>query len=353
MSTDTTELVTRRILDAAGNRQPLRILGSGSKSGLGRCMEGTLLALKDHAGILNYEPTELVVSARAGTRLRDLESTLAEQNQMLAFEPPRFGPDATLGGTIACGLSGPGRPWYGAARDFVLGTEIVNGKGERLRFGGEVMKNVAGYDVSRLMTGAWGTLGVITAVSLKVLPSPESEATRSFELAAADAIRQVSKWCRQPLPISAAAWIDGQLQIRFSGTANAVTAATTRTGGDRTENAAGLWQQIREHEHPFFSGDDELWRLSVPRATAWLDLPGEQMLDWGGAQRWLRSTADEHRIRSVVAAAGGQATKFRGGDRSGEIFHPLPPVLQRVHTNLKQAFDPHGILNPGRMYGGL
>lgn len=353
MCGDISELLAGTIVNAAERRKPLVIQGSGSKADLGRAVDGVVLSLKDHAGILNYEPTELVVTARAATRLDDLEKTLAEQNQMLAFEPPRFGSDATLGGTIACGLSGPRRPWVGAARDFVLGTEVINGKGERLRFGGEVMKNVAGYDVSRLMTGAWGTLGVISSVSLKVLPIPETEATRSLSLPAPEAIRLLSRWFRLPLPLSGAVWVDGQLIVRFSGSENAVDAACETSGGDKVDNARDMWRSIREHTHAFFSGNETLWRLSVPRATAWLNLPGEQMIDWGGAQRWIQSPAEEHIIRSVATAAGGHATRFRGGNRHGQVFHPVSPALWRLHSELKRAFDPHKILNPGRMYEGL
>lgn len=353
MDADINELLAGSIRDAAENNRPLAITGSGSKAGLGREIDGSVLSVKDHSGILNYEPTELVVTARAGTRLDDLETTLAGQNQMLAFDPPWFGADATLGGTIACGLSGPCRPWTGAARDFVLGTEVINGKGELLRFGGEVMKNVAGYDVSRLMTGAWGTLGVISSVSLKVLPRPESEATRVLSMPASGAIQSVSAWCRLPVPLSGAVWTDGQLTVRLSGAENAVVATCKDIGGDEIENAGEFWQDIREHRHPFFAGEEPLWRLSVPRATAWLDLPGEQLLDWGGAQRWLCSSADENLVRTAVTRAGGHATRFRGGDRTGRIFHPLSPTLQRLHAALKKSFDPHNVLNPGRMYERL
>jgi glycolate oxidase FAD binding subunit len=267
---------------------------------------------------------------------------------MLAFEPPHFGPAATLGGTLACGLSGPRRPYVGAARDFVLGTRILNGQGELLRFGGEVMKNVAGYDVSRLMVGALGTLGVLLEISLKVLPRPVEEITLVRPAVVEDAITTMTAWARQSLPVSATGYDGQRLYLRLSGTAAGVGAARTRIGGEVFPEGAAFWQSLREHTHPFFAGTTPLWRLSVPANTPPLAIPGLWFLDWGGAQRWLKTTEAPASIRRVVNDVGGHATLFRGGDRRGEVFHPLTPGLQRLHCWLKMAFDPRGILNAQR-----
>src|SRR3989344_4901829 len=338
---------------AAAARTPLQITGGGTKAFYGLPSAGQRLDVGSHRGILSYEPTELVITARAGTPRADIEPALAEKNQMLAFEPPHLGENATLGGAIACGFSGPRRPWAGSARDFVLGTKILNGKGEILRFGGQVMKNVAGFDVSRLMTGALGTLGVLLEISLKILPQPEEELTLAFELPAAQAITTMSKWSNQPLPLSAACHMGNSLYIRVSGARTALQAARTRLGGEVTEKGVALWHDLREQRHPFFDGATPLWRLSVPSATPPMSLPGQWLVDWGGAQRWFKSDASAGDIRRATEAVGGHATLFRGGDRHGEVFHPLPPALHALHRRLKQAFDPQRILNPGRLYSDL
>jgi glycolate oxidase FAD binding subunit len=292
----------------------------------------------------------LVITARGGTPLRELEATLAEKGQMLPFEPPHFGPRATLGGTIACGLSGPRRPYAGAARDFVLGTRVLNGRGEILRFGGEVMKNVAGYDVSRLMVGALGTLGIMLDVSLKVLPKPVEEITLAQPGTAAEALEIMNRWAGQPLPLSAGCFDGDRLYLRLSGAAAGVNAARALIGGDLVDDGPAFWDSLREHTHPFFRGAAPLWRLSVPPGAPPLPLSDETLYDWGGAQRWLETDETPDRIREVAAQVSGHATLFRGGDRSGEVFHPLARPLEALHRNLKQAFDPHGIFNPGRMY---
>jgi glycolate oxidase FAD binding subunit len=299
---------------------------------------------------------------------------------MLAFEPPYFGdlpspltplppgagegnvvPDkpamrmATLGGCVAAGLSGPRRPYSGAVRDFVLGVRILDGKGDDLRFGGQVMKNVAGYDVSRLMAGSLGTLGVLLEVSLKVLPLPASETTLLLKCGEADAISLMNRLAGQPLPITATAYCDGDLDVRLSGARVAVDAAAAKIGGAPVAPAQAIrfWVGIREHADPFFADSGPLWRLSVSSTTPPLDLPGQQLIEWGGALRWLKSTADAKMIRDAAARSGGHATLFRGGERSGGVFHPLAPALMKLHRNLKQAFDPAGIFNPGRLYPDL
>jgi glycolate oxidase FAD binding subunit len=293
-----------------------------------------------------------VITARAGTSLAEVEAVLSAENQVLAFEPPSFGPGATLGGTIACGLSGPRRPWAGAARDFVLGITCLNGKGEYLRFGGQVMKNVAGYDVSRLLTGSLGTLAVLLDISLKVLPRPETDITLCRDSTPAEAIQLMNRWAGKPLPLSAACFYDGQLAVRLSGNPRGVHAAAEKLGGDSMDTAGTFWEDIREHRHAFFSGAEPLWRLSVPPATAPLPLEGDGLLDWGGAQRWIRTALPAARVRAVAEKSGGHASLFRGDDRDA-VFQPLPAALLALHQRLKHSFDPEGILNPGRMYADL
>jgi len=338
---------------AAKKRMALHIRGGGTKDFYGRRTNGQALDVGRHRGILSYEPTELVITARAGTPLAEIEAALAEKNQMLGFEPPAFGATATLGGTVASGLSGPRRPWAGSARDFVLGTTILNGQGDILRFGGQVMKNVAGFDVSRLMVGALGTLGVLLDLSLKVLPRPETEQTLALVMAPDRAIAAMNEWSRQPLPLSAAAHVGETLYMRISGTASALRAARARLGGEPMEKGVELWRGINEQQRQFFEGQQPLWRLSVPSATPHVDLPGKWLIDWGGARRWLKSNAPVADIRRAADAAGGHATLFRSGDRNVEVFHPLPPPLATLHRRLKRSFDPTGILNPGRLYADL
>lgn len=363
--------LSETVREAAAHDTALAIVGGGTKRFYGRQTDGQPLAVAGHRGILAYEPTELVITARAGTPLAEIEAALAGRHQMLGFEPPHFadrieargagqgGPDgafgaaATLGGVIACGISGPRRPWAGSARDFVLGAKILNGKGEILRFGGQVMKNVAGFDVSRLMAGALGTLGVLLEISLKVMPQPEEELTLVFELPADRAITAMNEWSGQPLPLSAACHLGGTLYIRMSGAGTALRAAHAKLGGASVDETEAPWQELREHRRRFFDGDVPLWRLSVPPATPPMNLPGKWLLDWGGAQRWFRSGAPATEIRLTAEAVGGHATLFRGGDRADEVFHPLPPALQALHRRLKQAFDPQRILNPARLYAAL
>lgn len=350
---DISQGLRQTVLQAGKENSPLRIVGGDSKAFYGRKTKGTPLSVAGHRGVIHYEPTEMVITARAGTPLREIEETLAGGGQMLGFEPPHFGEAATLGGTIACGLSGPRRPYAGAARDFVLGVRLLNGKGEILHFGGEVMKNVAGYDLSRLMTGALGLLGVILEVSLKVLPRPAVEMTLVRQCAADEAIEDVNLWASKPYPISAACHDGELLYVRLSGAGNGVRAASRQIGGESLAEDTRFWSALREHTHPFFTDDAPLWRLSVPPATPPLDVPGEWLVDWGGAQRWLRTDAPAERLRQAATAVGGHAALFRGGDRQGQVFQPLDPILQRLHRNLKQSFDPQGIFNPGRMYSDL
>lgn len=344
---DRSEQLLEQVRRALEKNTPLRIRGAGSKDFLGRPVAGEALDTRAHRGILRFEPTELVLTARAGTPLQELVAALDEQDQMLPFEPPLFDGRATLGGALATGLSGPRRPWVGALRDFVLGSRVITGFGQHLRFGGEVMKNVAGYDVSRLMAGSFGCLGLVTEVSLKVLPKPRQSRSLRLEMSAERALAQLAEWGREPLPISAACH-DGQaLHLRLEGGEGSVAAAAARFGGDALDD--GYWDDLREQRLPFFAGPGPLWRLSLPPLVASLRLPGEQLLDWGGAQRWLKSDIDAASLRAAVSDAGGHAVCYRGAPPSGP-FHPLSPGLLRYHRQLKAALDPQGIFNPGRMY---
>lgn len=344
-----------RVRSAVAAGGSIAIRGGGTKAFYGRAVVGEPLDTRACSGIVNYEPSELVVTVRAGTPLAELEALLAGQGQMLAFEPPRFAPGGTVGGCVAAGLAGPRRAAVGGVRDFVLGLRMIDGRGELLRFGGEVMKNVAGYDVSRVMAGSLGTLGLIVEVSLKVLPRPPAEASLRFELDEATALHRLNAWGGQPLPISASVWQGGVLTLRLSGAVAAVDAALRSLGGERlpAAQADALWAGLRDHTDAFFAGDAPLWRLSVPGDALAVALPGTQLVEWGGAQRWLRSTAPAADIRARTAALGGHAMLFRHGDQGVDVFHPLPAPMRVLQRNLKLAFDPAGVFNPGRLYEGL
>lgn len=348
-----------RVLDAAAGGRALCIRGGGTKRFLGRPEQGELLDTRGCHGIINYEPSELVVTVRAGTPLIALEAELAARGQMLAFEPPHFGPGATVGGCIAAGLAGPRRAAVGGVRDFILGARVIDGRGELLRFGGEVMKNVAGYDVSRVLAGSLGTLGLIVDLSLKVLPKPVAEASLRFEMGEAAALHQLNAWGGQPLPISASVWQGGILELRLSGAAAAVDAAIARLGGERIPDAVAdaRWRGLREQTDAFFTGgaplSGPLWRLSVPSDALAVQLDAAQLVEWGGAQRWVHSDLPSEEIRARVASLGGHATLFRNGAREGAVFHPLTAPMLALQRNLKNAFDPAGVFNPGRLYEGL
>jgi glycolate oxidase FAD binding subunit len=345
------------INQAAAEQRPLRLRGGGSKDWYGEAPIGELLDTRAYSGIVSYDPAELVITARCGTPLAEIEAALAEQGQMLAFEPPHFGADATFGGCVSAGLSGPRRAAAGALRDFVLGVEMLNGKAQQLRFGGEVMKNVAGYDVARLLAGSLGTLGLILQASLKVLPRPMAETTRQFELHEAEALQALNQWAGQPLPISASAWQDNLLTVRLSGASAAVKAAVAKLGGEHLDEAAAsrFWQELREQRAAFFtgSGPQPLWRLALPSTAAPVGLFGKQLIEWGGGQRWWRCDDDAAAIRRRAAELGGHATLYRRGTAEAAVFTPLAEPVLRIHRQLKSAFDPAGIFNPGRMIPGL
>ena len=370
--------LVERIRAASADRTPLRIRGGGTKDFYGERLHGEVLDTRPLAGIVSYEPSELVVTARAGTPLAELEAALADKGQALAFEPPHFatgpGGGATVGGMVAAGLSGPARAAVGAVRDFVLGVQIVNGRAEVLSFGGQVMKNVAGYDVSRLMAGSLGTLALIAEVSLKVLPVAPAEATLRFALDERDMITRLNTWAGQPLPLNASSWVHDAagpaLYLRLRGAAAAVEAACARllaeVPGERIDPAQARrdWQAARELQLPWFAAGlargDALWRLSVPQVTPPLNV-GDTMVEWLGAQRWVFVPALDieaaQRLRHAARMAGGSATLWRvpAGEKPAQVavFDDLRAPLDRIHRELKREFDPAGIFNPGRMHADL
>lgn len=338
-----------RIRAAAAQSAPLRIVGAGSKDFYGGELTGEPLRTTTLNGIVAYEPAELVVTALAGTPLADVEAALAARRQMLAFEPPRFEHRGTIGGAVAAGLSGPRRAYAGAIRDYVLGVRVIDGQGRALRFGGQVIKNVAGFDVSRLFAGSLGTLGLITEVTLKTLPQPAHELTVIREADAATAVRLCNEWAGQPLPLSATCHHEGRLYVRLSGATAAVEAAVAQLGGERLEPAATFWSSLRDHTHAFFASATTVWRLSVPSTVAPIDCAGPQLIEWGGALRWLTGDVPSE-LRERLAKLGGHATCFRAPTRNAAPFQPPPPALLELQRRLQHAFDPRGIFAAGRLY---
>jgi glycolate oxidase FAD binding subunit len=363
---DPQDPVLARLIDrvdhARSQHAPLEIRGGGTKVFYGGAPAGEPLDVTGLAGISSYEPTELVVTVRAGTPLADLEAALEEHGQYLPFEPPRFSRGGTVGGMVAAGLSGPARANAGAVRDHVLGVTLLNGRSEVLTFGGQVAKNVAGYDVSRLIVGSLGILGVICEVSLKVLPRARATATLCFDWDERRALEQFNIWASQPLALNASAWYEGRLHVRLAGAQADVSAASRKLGGAAVapDTASAWWLGIRDQAHDFFSLSDAdlargdcLWRLSVPATTAPVQLPGRQFIEWHGAERWWRTGAAAREVRAAAVRAGGHATLIRGADKSGGVFAPVSEVLMRIHRGLKQAFDPAFVFNPGRLYADL
>jgi len=351
-----------RVIAARAAKTALDIRGGNTKSWYGEAPQGEPLATTALTGISSYEPTELVVTVRAGTPLAELEAALAERGQCLPFEPPRFAGGGTVGGMVAAGLAGPARASLGSLRDYVLGATLLSGRGEVLTFGGQVMKNVAGYDVSRLLAGSLGILGLICEVSLKVLPVAPVVCTLRFQLNEAMALQRLNDWGGRPLPLSASAWWGGMLVLRLAGAAAAVHSAHAKLGGELVEPALAesFWAGLRDHSDEFFAGAEKavqlgasLWRLSVPQTAPPLKLSGEQLIEWGGAQRWLCTSTPAVQLREIASAAGGHATLFRSNDKSPGAFTPLKAPLDRIHRELKAAFDPDGVFNRGRLYPGL
>jgi glycolate oxidase FAD binding subunit len=358
---DIIDQYTNTIRTAAKSKTPLFIRGGGSKDFYGNSINRDghdILSTTAYTGIIDYDPTELVMTARAGTSLADLETELQKQNQMLGFEPPHFGPEATLGGCVASGLSGPRRIYVGAARDFVLGIRMLDGNGSDLHFGGKVIKNVAGYDISRLITGSMGTLGLLLEVSIKVLPIPPFELTLRMQMKEAEAIERMNQWAGKPLPISATCFYENNLTLRLSGAESAVRAARAKLGGELISDGAVFWNSIREQTHPFFQSGNSLWRLSLKPNAPPLKLLGQQLIEWGGALRWLACSGEhmdteENIVRSESILADGNATLFRSNKRSDSVFHPPGPQMIKIYQRIKEKFDPVGIFNPGRMFREL
>ena len=342
---DISQALLEQVNQARARHTTLYIQGGNSKAMLGRLVAGEVIDTRGHRGIISYDPTELVLTARSGTALVDIEAALHEAGQMLPCEPPHLGPAATFGGMVAAGLSGPRRPWAGSVRDYVLGSRVITGHGTLLRFGGEVMKNVAGYDVSRLMAGSFGCLGLLTEVSMKVLPRPRQCVSLRLEMSTHQALEALAQWGQQPLPISAACHDGEALHVRLEGGEGSVLSARQRLGGEPLDG--NYWSDLREQRLAFFNDPAPLWRLSLPIATGELDLPGRQLIDWGGAQRWLKSTAPAAHIREQASTVGGHATGYAMGEDSSP---PLAAALMRYHRALKQQLDPQGVFNPGRLY---
>jgi FAD/FMN-containing dehydrogenase len=351
-----------RVRAAAAAQMPLEIRGGGTKIFYGNMPRGEPLELGELAGITCYEPTELFVTALAGTPLASVEAALAERGQCLPFEPPRFAPAGTVGGMVSAGLSGPARAGAGPLRDFVLGLSVLTGSAETLTFGGQVMKNVAGYDVSRVFAGALGILGVLCEVSLKVMPRAPGCATLSFDLDQTAALDRLHRWAAKPLPVSGSSWYRGLLHVRLDGARAAVSTALQRLGGTEMESAAAAdwWDGVRDQRHEFFSispaqlsAGECLWRVSVPCTAAPLTLPGEQFVEWGGALRWIRGRATAAEVRAAAIRLGGHATLFRAADKSAGAFTAVSAPLMQIHQRLKRSFDPAGIFNPGRLYPDL
>jgi glycolate oxidase FAD binding subunit len=344
---DESERLVSAVASAVASATPIYIGGRGSKRQLGPEGEGALLSVADHVGVLEYRPEELVLTARAGTELTVIRKLLTDRGQMLPCDPPTFGGDGTLGGAVAVGLAGPGRPWHGSVRDVVLGVEMVNGLGERLNFGGQVVKNVAGYDVSRLMAGAFGTLGLMLSVSVKVLPAPVHSRTVVFEMRREAALARVIELARSSEPITATCHTDDWLYVRLSGPEDSVESAAARLGGERDKAADVMWHSLRDQALPFFLGRP-LWRLILPPAAPYPELAGEWLTEWAGGQRWLVTDAPVQSVREAALALGGFATLF---DASADALQPLDAHTQKYHQRLKTAFDPHGIFNRHRMWG--
>ncbi len=347
---DLTDQVTQRVQDATAKRTPLNIVGGATKSDYGRAPVGERLEIAGHCGVLAYEPTEMVITARAGTPLIQIEALLGTHNQGLAFEPPRFGPASTLGGVVAAGLAGPARPFAGAVRDSVLGVRVVNGKGQVLRFGGTVFKNVAGFDAFRLMAGGMGMLGPLLDISLRVAPLAPVQRTLCLEANWSVAQAQLTALMRQPLPLTGAFHEGERLYVRLAGGPAAVDAAWRQIGGETVDQ--DIWPDVRDMALPLLAVP-RLWRLSLPQAAMIDGLEGQWAMDWAGSQRWLVSDAAPKTIRTAARRAGGHATLFRGAVAGEEVFTPLAEPLLALHRRIKAVFDPAGIFNPGRMYKEL
>ncbi|MDN7846949.1 glycolate oxidase subunit GlcE [Burkholderia multivorans] len=346
-SRDDSAALIEKVRASIDAKAPISIRGGGSKPYPGRHVEAEPVDTRGHCGIVQYDPTELVITVRAGTPVAELEEVLDEAGQLLPCEPATFGGTATVGGMVSTGIAGPRRPWAGSVRDFVLGCRIITGEGKHLRFGGEVMKNVAGYDVSRLVTGSFGCLGLLTEVSLKVLPKPRATRSIKLEMQASEALSSLVEWRRAGLPITGVCHDNTSLHLRFEGGEASVEAACVRVGGVADDDS--FWRALCEQRLAFFNDPRSLWRLSLPPTAPIVELPGTCLLDWGGAQRWLKSDVSPTEVRALARQLGGHATSF-SALAIDEPFHPLPPQLMHYHRTLKQQLDPHSIFNPGRLF---
>jgi glycolate oxidase FAD binding subunit len=347
---DITERLAEQVRAASADRRPLRIVGGDTKAWYGRGADGERLEVAAHCGVIDYDPCELVLTARAGTPLVHIEALLAQSGQSLGFEPPSFGPESTIGGVVAAGLSGPARPFAGAARDHLLGARVLDGQGRALRFGGTVFKNVAGFDAFRPMCGAMGTLGVLLDLSIRVSPAPAERRTLVLDLDWPDSQSMLTRLLRAPYPIDGAFHDGARLFLRLSGPIDGVREAEREFGGKPSD--PNLWRAVRDGALPLFSAP-RLWRLSVPRTHHLKNLPGPAVFDWAGSQVWVASDAPTDQMRGLAASAGGHATLFRGAMPDEDVFTPMPHPMLSLHRRLKAVFDPAGVLNPGRLYEGL
>ncbi len=334
-------------------QRPLCIVGGDSKRHIGREPTGDPIDIGTYSGVVDYQPSELVITVRAGTTIAEMQEVLAEENQVLAGEPPEFDGEATVGGTLACNLSGPARPWQGSIRDHVLGVRIINGRGEHLRFGGQVMKNVAGYDVSRLMAGAMGTLGILTEVTLKVAPRPEATVTVRRSMGAGEALQAVNTLCRTPLPVTGTCWYEGSLHVRLAGPDSAISAASAQLKGDLLPDDDGFWRALRDMRLPFFVDAEDLWCILLRPSREHFLQDERWLIDWRGARRWLAAGSDRESIDRLVANVGGEAWQMRGAPDGADVFPGRRGAYCKMLLQLKQALDPAGIFNPGRLYSWL
>jgi len=363
MNNDLSNDLRQQVENSFEKKTPLCISTGGSKTFYGNQVDGETISTTTHTGIIEYQPSELVITVRSGTLLSELEAELKANKQMLAFEPPQHSKDTTIGGVIACGLSGPRRVACGSARDFVLGTTIINGKAEKLRFGGQVMKNVAGYDASRLMVGAQGTLGVLLDISLKVLPISEAEVTLQFHTELRTAMKHIQQWLKQGLPISASRYSHNSLTLRLSSTPSAVSSASHTINAlfDTEEIDNSFWLNIKNQNHAFFSNESlaenqSLWRCSHQPNTKFYGDVSNQLIEWNGALRWIKS---DKALYDEAEKYNGHATRYplhqtaNQKSLTSDLFQPLSPALMKIHQRLKQSFDPENILNPGRLYSKI
>lgn len=351
---DISKSLQQQVQEAIASNSPVFIHGGKSKTFYGNTVDATPLDISQHTGVVSYEPTELCITVRAGTKISEIEKLLAEHQQILPFEPPMYTNDATIGGAIATGISGPRRAYTGSVRDAILGVQMINGEGEIVNFGGQVMKNVAGYDLSRLMVRSQGTLGVILNVSLRLLPKPAHDITLGFEASAEQALTFFQDLRIKQLPLTATAWHDNQVYLRLSASQATLDACQEKLQLEK-QDIENIWQDIRDHKHDFFNSFDKpLWRLSLPLASENLSaIDAQQFIEWGGAQRWLSSNTPSNIVQNLIAKHGGHATLFRSNIPDSSVFPPLDPILLKFHKQLKTKMDPQGIFNPNRIYQGL